>query len=102
MDELYTPPIALAFLVAAALFILALRGLSSRPRFVTTAHGLNSPGWYSSIMARGERVICVSNICREPFCGMATEPNPKGMEQNMLMPHTVASQEPSHRAAVAL
>jgi NAD(P) transhydrogenase subunit beta len=30
MDELYTPPIALAFLVAAALFILALRGLSNQ------------------------------------------------------------------------
>jgi NAD/NADP transhydrogenase beta subunit len=30
MDELYTPPIALAFLVAAVLFILALRGLSNQ------------------------------------------------------------------------
>jgi glycosyltransferase involved in cell wall biosynthesis len=44
---------------------LALRGLSPRPRFVTTAHGLNSPGWYSSIMARGERVVCVSNTVRD-------------------------------------
>jgi glycosyltransferase involved in cell wall biosynthesis len=44
---------------------LALRGLPKRPRFVTTAHGLNSPGWYSSIMARGERVICVSNTVRD-------------------------------------
>jgi glycosyltransferase involved in cell wall biosynthesis len=44
---------------------LALRGLPNRPRFVTTAHGLNSPGWYSSIMARGERVICVSNTVRD-------------------------------------
>ncbi len=30
MEALYTPPIALAFLVAAALFILALRGLSNQ------------------------------------------------------------------------
>ncbi|MEO6689304.1 MAG: glycosyltransferase family 4 protein [Dokdonella sp.] len=44
---------------------LALRGLSPRPHFVTTAHGLNRPGWYSSIMARGERVICVSNTVRD-------------------------------------
>ncbi len=44
---------------------LALRGLTPRPHFVTTAHGLNSPGWYSSIMARGERVVCVSNTVRD-------------------------------------
>jgi glycosyltransferase involved in cell wall biosynthesis len=44
---------------------LALRGLSARPRFVTTAHGLNSRGYYSEIMARGERVICVSNTVRD-------------------------------------
>jgi NAD/NADP transhydrogenase beta subunit len=30
MEAIYTPPIALAFLVAAALFILALRGLSNQ------------------------------------------------------------------------
>lgn len=44
---------------------LALRGLSRRPHFMTTAHGLNTPGWYSAIMARGERVICVSNTVRD-------------------------------------
>ena len=44
---------------------LALRGLAGRPRFVTTAHGLNSTGRYSAIMARGERVICVSNTVRD-------------------------------------
>ncbi|WP_240096031.1 glycosyltransferase [Thermomonas flagellata] len=44
----------------------ALRGLpaAARPRFVTTAHGLNSPSRYSAIMARGERVICVSQAVR--------------------------------------
>ncbi len=45
----------------------ALRGLpeAARPRFVTTVHGLNSPSRYSAIMARGERVICVSATVRD-------------------------------------
>ncbi len=44
---------------------LALRGMPlPRPHFVTTVHGLNSPSRYSAIMARGERVICVSNTVR--------------------------------------
>jgi glycosyltransferase involved in cell wall biosynthesis len=37
---------------------------SARPHFVTTVHGLNSPGRYSGIMARGERVVCVSEAVR--------------------------------------
>src|SRR5690606_19328309 len=46
---------------------LALRGMpdASRPRFVTTVHGLNSPSRYSAIMARGERVVCVSTTVRD-------------------------------------
>jgi len=45
---------------------LALAGMRApRPHFVTTVHGLNSPGWYSSILTRGERVICVSNTVRD-------------------------------------
>ncbi|KFL37344.1 glycosyltransferase [Arenimonas donghaensis] len=44
----------------------ALRGLPAPPpRFVTTVHGLNSPGRYSGIMARGERIICVSDTVRD-------------------------------------
>jgi glycosyltransferase involved in cell wall biosynthesis len=44
----------------------ALRTMGAkRPHFVTTVHGLNSPGSYSSIMTRGERVICVSNAVRD-------------------------------------
>ena len=44
----------------------ALRGMRERrPHFVTTAHGLNSPSRYSAIMARGERVVCVSETVRE-------------------------------------
>lgn len=46
---------------------LALRNMpdAARPRFVTTVHGLNSPSRYSAIMARGERVICVSTTVRD-------------------------------------
>ena len=44
----------------------ALHGMRERrPHFVTTAHGLNSPSRYSAIMARGERVVCVSETVRE-------------------------------------
>jgi glycosyltransferase involved in cell wall biosynthesis len=44
----------------------ALRGLrGTSPHFVTTVHGLNSPGRYSAILTRGERVICVSNTLRD-------------------------------------
>lgn len=43
----------------------ALRGLAPRPHFVTTVHGLNTPGRYSAILLRGERVICVSNTVRD-------------------------------------
>lgn len=49
----------------------ALRGMHGRkppasvPRFVTTAHGLNSPSRYSAIMVRAERVICVSGCVRD-------------------------------------
>ncbi|GAA5004158.1 glycosyltransferase [Lysobacter lycopersici] len=45
----------------------ALRGMPEaiRPRFATTAHGLNSPSRYSAIMTRGERVVCVSNSVRD-------------------------------------
>lgn len=50
----------------------ALRGLpqgarpeASKPRFVTTVHGLNSPSRYSAVMAMGERVICVSRTVRD-------------------------------------
>jgi glycosyltransferase involved in cell wall biosynthesis len=43
----------------------ALKGLSPRPHFVTTVHGLNSPGRYSSILLRGERVVVVSQTLRD-------------------------------------
>lgn len=44
---------------------IALRGLPApRPRFITTVHGLNSPGRYSGVMRRGDAVICVSDTVR--------------------------------------
>ncbi len=49
----------------AWLALAALRGLPSRPRFVTTVHGLNSPGRYSGVMTRGDAVICVSDTVRD-------------------------------------
>ena len=55
----------------AWLALFALRGMRGRtppapvPRFVTTAHGLNSPSRYSGVMTRGERVICVSGCVRD-------------------------------------
>ena len=43
----------------------ALKGMMPRPHFVTTVHGLNSPGRYSAILLRGERVIAVSQTMRD-------------------------------------
>jgi glycosyltransferase involved in cell wall biosynthesis len=43
----------------------AIRGLAKKPHFVTTVHGLNSPGRYSAVMMRGERVIAVSQTVRD-------------------------------------
>ncbi|KFN49176.1 glycosyltransferase [Arenimonas composti] len=44
---------------------VALRGVTPRPAFVTTVHGLNSPGRYSGVMASGDAVICVSDTVRD-------------------------------------
>lgn len=35
-----------------------------KPAIVSTVHGLNSPGRYSAVLTRGERVICVSDTVR--------------------------------------
>ena len=44
---------------------LAMRGLRPQPHFVTTVHGLNTPGAYSAALVRGERVIVVSQTVRD-------------------------------------
>jgi glycosyltransferase involved in cell wall biosynthesis len=45
----------------------ALKGFAPefRPHFVTTVHGPYTPGRYSGIMTRGERVIAISEMIRE-------------------------------------
>jgi glycosyltransferase involved in cell wall biosynthesis len=43
----------------------AIKGMRPRPHFVTTVHGLNTPGRYSGILLRGERVIAVSQTLRD-------------------------------------
>lgn len=69
----------------------ALRGMPTpRPHFVTTVHGLNSPGWYSSIMARGERVICVSNLVRDHVLRHYRNTDPARL---MLIPRGVDANE---------
>jgi glycosyltransferase involved in cell wall biosynthesis len=44
----------------------AWKGLpkAARPALVTTVHGFYTPGWYSSVMVRGERVIAISESVR--------------------------------------
>jgi glycosyltransferase involved in cell wall biosynthesis len=50
---------------------LAWRGMDRfrRPRLVTTVHGFYSPGFYSSVMMRGERVIAVSGSIADYILG---------------------------------
>lgn len=45
----------------------AWKGLprAERPALVTTVHGFYTPGWYSSVMVRGERIIAISESVRE-------------------------------------
>jgi glycosyltransferase involved in cell wall biosynthesis len=43
----------------------AMKGMAPQPHFVTTVHGLKSPGRYSAILLRGERVVAVSQNLRD-------------------------------------
>jgi len=49
----------------AWLCFFALKRLKPRPHFVTTLHGLHSVTKYSSIMARGDDVIAVSQTAKD-------------------------------------
>jgi len=53
--------------VPAWIAFLAWRGMdpATRPRFVTTVHGLYGVNRYSRIMTQGERIIAVSNTVRD-------------------------------------
>lgn len=68
--------------VPAWIVWLAWRGMnpSTRPRLVTTVHGLYSPNRYSGIMTRGERVIAVSNTVRDYILGEYPETVPWRIE----------------------
>jgi glycosyltransferase involved in cell wall biosynthesis len=47
------------------LFAWKLMPKRSRPRLVTTVHGLNSVNRYSKVMTYGDQVIAVSHCCRD-------------------------------------
>jgi glycosyltransferase involved in cell wall biosynthesis len=75
---------------------LAWRGMdpATRPRFVTTVHGLYSVNAYSAVMTRGERVIAVSSTAREyalqHYSGL--DPDrvvviPRGVDVAVYQPH---------------
>jgi len=57
---------------------LAWRGMdaATRPRFVTTVHGLYSVNAYSAIMTRGEQVIAVSQTVRDYILANYPTTNP--------------------------
>jgi glycosyltransferase involved in cell wall biosynthesis len=42
----------------------ALAAWPKRPAFLTSVHGLNSPGRYSGVLTRGDKVHCVSETVR--------------------------------------
>jgi glycosyltransferase involved in cell wall biosynthesis len=45
--------------------LLAIRNIEHKPKFITSVHGLNSPGFYSGVMLRGEKIICVSETVKK-------------------------------------
>ncbi len=45
--------------------LLAMQNLEHRPKFITSVHGLNSPSFYSGVMMRGEKIICVSDTVKK-------------------------------------
>ncbi len=61
---------------------LAWRGMdpATRPRLVTTVHGFYSVNRYSAIMARGERVIAVSESVRDHLLENYPEVDPARIE----------------------
>lgn len=62
---------------------------ATRPRFLTTAHGMNRPNMYSRVMTYGERVIAVSNTCREFLLNNypATDPSKVTVVHRGVDPH---------------
>ena len=87
---------------------MALAGLPAarRPHWVTTVHGLNSPGRYSAVMASGERVVCVSRTVRDYVLRHYPDTDPgrlrvieRGIDPAQFPPRPLP--DPAARAAVA-
>lgn len=72
--------------VPAWLCWLAWRGMAegARPRFVTTLHGLHSVSPYSAIMARGERVIVVSDTAKRYLLDNYVSPGTPALQRTGL------------------
>jgi len=86
----------------AWLGLLALKSAGNpRTHFVTTVHGLNSPGLYSGVMCRGERVICVSETVREHVLRHwpATDPDKLTVIERGIDPAAFASEAGSTPAS---
>ena len=66
----------------AWLAYLAWRGMdpATRPRFVTTVHGLYSVNRYSHVMLKGERIIAVSNTVRDYILRNYPDTDPSRIE----------------------
>lgn len=53
---------------------------SCRPRFITTVHGFHSVNAYSSIMSKGEKVICVSRAIQDHILRDYPRTDPRKLE----------------------
>lgn len=59
----------------------AMQGLDApKPQFVTSVHGLNSPGRYSRVLVRADAVICVSETVRAHVLQHWPETEPARLE----------------------
>ena len=79
--------------------LLAMRNLAHRPKFITSVHGLNSPGFYSGVMLRGEKIVCVSDTVKNYV--LQTWPNTDRTKISVISPGIdsteFAYQHPVHR-----
>ena len=75
------------------LFARRLLPVKERPRFLTTVHGLNSINAYSQVMTYGERVVAVSQCCRDYILKNYPRVPP---EKISLIPHGIDHQFFSH------
>ncbi|MEO6171478.1 MAG: glycosyltransferase [Arenimonas sp.] len=75
--------------------LLAMRNLSKKPKFMTSVHGLNSPGFYSGVMTRGERIICVSETTKKHV--LKHWPNTDSGKMRVLSPGVDLNEFPFNR-----